>query len=201
MKSNSEMSASQSYQYTKLLPGELRYLSLDPGSDNKPLSCTLHTTPLAEATFEAVSYVWGSDVKDQQIVCDGHVLQITTSLFKVLQRVRQADAPRNLWADMICINQEDRDEKGEQVAIMGQIYRRATRVLILIGSNNHGHGDRVRSLLDGVCTFLENVLSEIPTGWNTFPYPLDDDPILTDVRWESIRLLLSESWFERGWGE
>jgi hypothetical protein len=196
------MSTPTSYQYTKLLRDELRYLSLDPGSDDKPLSCTLHTTTLlAEASFEAVSYVWGSDVKDQKIVCDGHILQITSNLFEVLHRIRHPVTPRDLWVDSICINQEDLDEKSQQVEMMGEIYHEATCVLVMMGSNDHGHGDCVRSLLDSVCTSLDNVLSQIPTDWNTFPHPSDDDPILTDVRWESMRLLLSESWFERGWGE
>jgi len=177
----------------------IRYLILHAGSGDDPLECTLHTALMAESEYEAVSYVWGSDVRDQQIICDGRTLALTTNLFRVLQRVRQPDAPRSIWADLICINQDDLDEKGHQVGIMGQIYRHATRVLIHMGDNDRGHGPQVCSLLNNICYIIDSIIPLIPEGWNTFPYPRTDEPILTDPRWDSLRLLLEETWFTRGW--
>lgn len=109
----------QAYQYSQLSHGanaedgghSIRYLVLHAGSADDPLECTLQTVSMAEATYEAVSYVWGSDVRDQQIICDGRSLAITTNLFKVLKRVRQPDATRSIWADLICIDQDNLDEK------------------------------------------------------------------------------------------
>jgi hypothetical protein len=177
----------------------IRYLTLHAGSGDEPLQCTLHTAPLAQTKFEAVSYVWGSDVRDQVIICDGRKLALTTNLFRVLQRVRRPDTSRSIWADLICIHQENLDEKGHQVAIMGAIYRHASRVLIHMGGEDKGHGPKVQSLLDTVCATIDNVLTMIRTDWNTFPYPSQEDPILTDPRWESLQLLLEETWFTRGW--
>jgi hypothetical protein len=41
--------------------------------------------------------------------------------------------PRILWIDAICINQDDNDERGEQVARMGAIYGQATTVVLWLG--------------------------------------------------------------------
>lgn len=38
-----------------------------------------------------------------------------------------------LWIDQICIDQDDRDERGDQVKIMGQIYSSCSRVLVWLG--------------------------------------------------------------------
>jgi hypothetical protein len=188
------------YEYDELPQDDtIRYLTLHAGSGNDPLRCSLHTAPMPKTEFEALSYVWGSDVRDQQIICDGRTLALTTNLFLVLQRVRQPDAPRKIWADLISINQEDLDEKSHQVAIMGQIYRHASRVLIHMGNDDMGHGPQVCSLLSDICTVIDDILPMIPEGWNTFPYPNKDDLILTDPRWDSLRLLLGETWFTRGW--
>jgi hypothetical protein len=188
------------YEYDELPQSDvIRYLTLHPGSANDPLECTLHTAPMAETVFEAVSYVWGSEVRDQQIVCNGRTLALTTSLFRVLQRVRQPDEPRQIWADFICIDQGNLEEKGHQVAIMGHIYRHASRVLIYMGSDHQGHGPQVCSLLDTICTTIDGILPIIKDDWNTFPYPEQNDGIFTDLRWESLRLLLEETWFSRGW--
>jgi hypothetical protein len=177
----------------------IRYLVLHPGSGNDPLECTLHTTLMADTNFEAVSYVWGSDDRDQTILCDGRILALTTNLFQVLQRIRLRDTPRSIWADLICINQENLEEKGHQVGIMGQIYRHASRVLIHMGDDNHGHGLQVCSLLYDVCTGIDRILPVIASGWNTFPYPQPEEPILDDRRWDSLLVLLEEPWFTRGW--
>ncbi|KAH6373965.1 hypothetical protein HBI34_071220 [Parastagonospora nodorum] len=194
----------EGYKYTPFPQDDskgdyIRYLTLHAGSGDEPLQCTVHTAPMVHTEYEAVSYVWGSDVRDQMITCNGRQLPITTNLFRVLQRVRQPDAPRSIWADLICINQEDLDEKGYQVSIMGKIYRHANRVLIHMGGDDKGHGQKVRSLLETICTKIRQVLLMIPTDWNTYPYPDQGDSILTDSRWDSLRLLLEETWFTRGW--
>jgi hypothetical protein len=187
------------YKYDELPQGNaIRYLTLHAGSGNDPLQCSLHTAPMPETQFEALSYVWGSDVRDQEITCDGRTLALTTNLFRVLQRVRRPDAPRRIWADLICINQENLDEKSYQVAIMGQIYRHACRVLIHMGNDDEGHGPQVCSLLNDLCTSIDDILPTIGEDWDTFPYPKEDDPILTDPRWDSFRLLLDVPWFTRG---
>ncbi|KAF0324640.1 hypothetical protein GQ607_008079 [Colletotrichum asianum] len=78
------------------------------------------------ATFEAISYVWGTHSRNEIVICDGKRLKITKNLRTALQRVRLPGGTRRLWADSICINQEDPNERGHQVALMGDIYSKAT---------------------------------------------------------------------------
>jgi hypothetical protein len=39
-----------------------------------------------------------------------------------------------MWADAICINQEDDDEKSFQVAMMGQVYAAAAHTIIFLST-------------------------------------------------------------------
>ena len=41
-----------------------------------------------------------------------------------------------LWADAVCINQPDNEEKMHQIAMMGEIYNRATNVRIWLGGKS-----------------------------------------------------------------
>jgi hypothetical protein len=191
----------RAYEYNQLpCDNFIRYLVLHPGRGNEPLICNLLTASLSDSTFEAISYVWGSSKKSKRIVCDDRFVKITTNLSKVLRRLRFADAPRNLWADGICINQKDLEEKGYQVAMMGQIYRSAIRVLIYISSDDDGHGPRLCSLLDDVNSMIDLTCQQIDmSSWDSFPYPNEDDPILIDTRWSSFHHLLGLTWFRRGW--
>jgi hypothetical protein len=112
----------------------IRYMVLEAGKDDEALVCSLRMSRLRKMPyFEAISYVWGSDDRNHEILCDGEIVKITTNLQQVLRRVRLATASRTLWADSICINQEDGAEKGEQVRLMGAIYSKADRVLVCVG--------------------------------------------------------------------
>jgi hypothetical protein len=191
--------APEHYQYASLSPGGyIRTLVLLPGSGQETLRCSLQTSLISDTRFEAISYVWGSDIKDHAIVCQGQTLAITSNLWTVLQNVR-SDVPRVLWADSICINQEDLEEKSHQVRMMGQIYRSANRVLIFIGSDDFGHGANVSSLLDDMSAMIRPIIEQPDVAPHSFPWPDDNAPILKDTRWESLGSLFEQSWFTRGW--
>jgi hypothetical protein len=190
----------KTYPYDQLPQGDVfRYLVLQPGVGDEPLVCNIQTAPITDTHFEAVSYVWGPPNRDQTIVCQGHVMNITPSLAKVLRRVRLLNKPLKVWADSLCINQEDLKEKGNQVALMGKIYRSANRVLIHIGSDDGGHGPAVCSLVEEVNTMVQTAFKTIDKSWDSFPYPDEDDPLLVDPRWDALYVLLKQDWFDRGW--
>ncbi|KAK8093457.1 HET-domain-containing protein [Apiospora hydei] len=50
-----------------------------------------------------------------------------------LEDIRHASRTVSLWADALCINQQDTGERGHQVRIMGDIYRRAASTIIYLG--------------------------------------------------------------------
>jgi hypothetical protein len=192
------------YKYSPLPPGSFfRYLILYPGAKHSPLHCSLSVSPLDPPTapFEAISYVWGSNDRDHTILCDKYMLYITANLYEVLQSFRLPDAPRNLWADSICIDQENVDEKGSQVAAMGEIYSSAERVLIQIGGDDEGNAKSVVSLIKDVCTWIDSVLPTLgtPIRWGSFPLSKPGDAFTEDVRWHAVRELLVQDWFYRGW--
>lgn len=87
--------------------------------------------------YEAISYAWGpSEFSNHITLGGGSVLKITLSLYQALQRFRFDDRQRTLWADAICINQNDNLEKSSQVRKMGQIYKQARPTLVWLGESN-----------------------------------------------------------------
>jgi hypothetical protein len=189
----------QLYQYDTLpQDGSFRTLILQPGIGDEPLECKLETSLMRSTSFEAISYVWGSDIKDHEIACKGHTIPITINLWTVLRHLRRETA-RVLWADSICIKQEDTGEKSHQVAMMGQIYRSASQVLIFLGADDAGHGAHVHSLLDDRIAYINDDVARYGIIEKVFPFPAEDAPILKDKRWVSFNHMLRQSWFRRGW--
>jgi hypothetical protein len=226
-KMNAE-SAPVDYKFAPLPEGQfIRYLVLEPGRGDDPLVGSLHASHLDETPpFEAISYVWGTPVRDQVITCmvagaagDGTasptaapsaqlpsrrtILRVTPNLRDALRRVRNISTPRVLWADSICINQNDPREQGHQVAFMGRIYAAAIRVLVVLGPDPAGQAAAASSLVKDVHAMVRRTLATPPVApdlaWDSFPHPALDEPLLTDPRWSALGKLVSQPWFARGW--
>ncbi|KAK0735149.1 heterokaryon incompatibility protein-domain-containing protein, partial [Lasiosphaeria miniovina] len=121
----------------------IRLLHLDPSDDRTaPITITISEHRLSEApTYDALSYAWG-DVDDMHdiVALDGstarRVLPVTKNCHSALRRLRLPDSQRALWVDAVCINQDDISERNAQVALMGGIYRDATRVVVDVGETS-----------------------------------------------------------------
>lgn len=125
-----------SYVYTPLSDAHsirlvLLYSAPDPAT---PLKCTITTRPLPDGVpFEALSYQWGNPDKTHTMFCDGVPLEITMSLYKALISLRSKDTDRVLWAEAVCIHQDDLVEKSTQVSYMAEIYKTAKRTVVYLG--------------------------------------------------------------------
>ncbi|KAM0146944.1 hypothetical protein ACHAQE_010483 [Botrytis cinerea] len=104
-------------------------------TDFTTVSCTLHVVSLREAPdYHALSYCWGDpDLPRAQILIDETEVEVTISLEQALKAFRHETKPMVFWADAICINQNDPEEKGEQIKLMTDIYSCASIVDIFLG--------------------------------------------------------------------
>ena len=124
--------------------------------------------------YETLSYVWGDPILSNEIIVNGSVIKLTKNLHTALWYLRSPDVPRVIWADGICINQLDLDERSCQVRIMDEIYRQARGVQIWLGEAEDIVSDTKQSadpdlwiLGDTVKRFVEflqseNLLSSLP---------------------------------------
>ncbi|KAJ0115555.1 Heterokaryon incompatibility protein 6 [Diaporthe amygdali] len=194
---------SDSYQYQHIQDSaEIRCLTLSAGNTNDPLVCVLeHHNLNTNPPFEAISYVWGNHTKNREITCNGRCLQITSNLYESLQQIRHADRERILWADSVCINQEDKKEKGHQVSLMARIYSQADRVLITLGTDDisSAHSRRAATLLGEVNDMVQTTIKGICQDWNSYPFDQADPSLMADSRWKSVEQLARHPWFRRGW--
>lgn len=131
------------FQYTPIWPGYIRVLDLVRSPDG-PLRCSLRTVKLddPDTVFTALSYVWGDGAQpfSMDVVPDNRTIPLTSSLHNALQDLCDcADVqPKTFWADQICINQKDDEEKSHQVAQMDQVYKCAKRVVTYLGHSEEG---------------------------------------------------------------
>jgi hypothetical protein len=121
-------------RHQSMIRTPLRLLILKQGLTPDPLECELRVAELEDLPeYDALSYVWGDLQHLVTIKCCGRDFAIRQNLYSALNHLRSPVQDRILWADAICINQQDLQERGEQVAFMGRIYAAARRVLVWVG--------------------------------------------------------------------
>src|SRR5437016_2643904 len=132
--------AQESFTYDPLpLHGDsIRVLRLHRGGVRDPIRCTLYTTSLKQAarSYDALSYAWGIQDHSEPILVNGGEMVIRRNLFAFLCMLRSPEDDIHLWADAVCIDQQNNREKNHQVQQMGRIYEssRITHVWLGFGS-------------------------------------------------------------------
>ena len=121
----------------------IRVLQILPGAPESELRLHIseidldHTHP-----YHAISYTWGDDLATTTIHIDDEPFEVRQNLFGFLRQLRAQSYASDLWVDAISIRQDDLVEKGQQVGMIGDIFKRAERVLVWVGE----HADSTEAL-------------------------------------------------------
>jgi hypothetical protein len=89
------------------------------------------TTP----PYIALSYTWGDPRDVVPLQVGGTTMMVTRNLRDALIAIRSEPLISSfpVWADAVCINQNDIKERNNEVKKMLEVYRRASRVIIWLG--------------------------------------------------------------------
>jgi hypothetical protein len=196
------------YVYTPLSKQDagrwIRVLDLHPSEDRAaPLRISLRTVTLERGLqYEAISYVWGSP-NDTVEICiadndspasDCRPHRIRANLAAGLLAFRHKDMKRTLWADALCINQNDTDERSSQVEMMGLIFWLAESVLIWLGPDPDSIAQDVFDSLHPLAEFFWHHHAGLGPHWDAHEVEALDPRL-----WKGISALYANPWFTRVW--
>ncbi|UPK99020.1 hypothetical protein LCI18_009955 [Fusarium solani-melongenae] len=129
--------------YRRLDPStsEIRLLEVpsDGSEDWGLITVSLDNNP----KYFALSYVWGEKKDLKKILLQGQDIEVTPNLASALSRIRSGNLERSstpikyLWADAICINQQDNEERSKQVQLMNHIFFCAEAVYAWVGQRDY----------------------------------------------------------------
>ena len=135
------------FRYSLLEDDHIRLLLIkEAPSTDDTLLCEMTTAKLPASgddtdssnlpSFTALSYVWGDPAQNRTVWIGSKKLAITANLETALIYLRQRDEPRMVWADSVCINQDDVAERNHQVHRMHTIYSSAAKTIVYLGGNH-----------------------------------------------------------------
>lgn len=162
--------------YSNLEPGQMRLLKLHRGTGR--LRCSIIVaTDCNHLSYEALSYVWGSEHHPKQLQLNNRSYYITQNLDKALRQLRSRDQDRILWVDALVINQSDLSERENEIEKMSGRFSGATRTIAWIGhadswleqflnSLNEMSLEQIRSLRGGTQIRILNLLLRDLPYWS-----------------------------------
>lgn len=139
---------------------QIRLIEILSQSPDERVSCKLHTVSLDEKPYYiCLSYVWGDQSVTEEILIDGIPTQVTVNLATALKHAKKhwinikkesgkATEPSTfrIWADAICINQDDLLEKTAQVQLMTKLYSSSDFALGWLSSTDEWIADTLSTL-------------------------------------------------------
>ncbi|PHH90341.1 hypothetical protein CDD83_3939 [Cordyceps sp. RAO-2017] len=182
-------------QFSSSFAGELFLAYLDRADDIVP--------------FEALSYTWGHPEPVDHVTVNGGRLSIANNLSIALPYLRREDRDRILWIDAICIDQDDKKERGHQVQQMGKIFSQADTVVCWLGPATNDTNlvmSNLRLLQQESVRrghrHLNDSWSSIQRAWADRHDDHNYDKLQSQSpvrQCAGMRLLLESNWFKRVW--
>lgn len=189
-----------------------RLLHLDTRNDYEPLRGKItHQYIDGLGPYVALSYIWNDPQPTESILINENdkffTCKITRSLYDALcdfraWRRKVPQMPYTVWADGVCINQADLEERAQQVSFMGTIYGQATIVLVDLATDLTCN-DCFQKLVHDLVSFgNKRESAKDPLHFETCNsrdlerYGL---PGANDPRWELLSTFMDSTWATRLW--
>lgn len=128
------------------------------------------------------------------MVCNNAVKYIQQNLYDILVQLRNSNILGPIWIDALCINQGDISERNSQVAQMGEIYKRAIRVIVWLGKEDGYTKTALESLERSTLTLedYERDKSSSLREHRRCPYTYDEDCAI-------LYFMVQRIWYSRLW--
>ncbi|KAI7181615.1 hypothetical protein KC363_g9092 [Hortaea werneckii] len=123
-------------EHDSKLKCDLDNFSFNPPSSGNERRRSLAAHGAILPGFLALSYAWAQDSQRRQVSVNGESTEVTGNLNSGLEALEASPIIRDVykvWADAICIDQENLQERNREVARMRDVYRASTNIVIWLG--------------------------------------------------------------------
>lgn len=179
---------------------EIRILRLKPTNCRNDrqqhedhLECLLEHRSLDDLfEYTALSYAWQNGSPPQKISLSGFEQLVSANLADALRQLRRESEDVVIWADQLCINQNDDVEKASQIHEMGRIYENATCVIAWLGVSSADSDLVITTLRHLAKQEYEVLLSNVRLLLDIAQELDESSPtssVTTPTKWHSVELL------------
>lgn len=146
--------------------------------------------------YTALSYSWEGQTPTESIYIRdsgprGHLtLNVTKNLKAALSQLRDVSEDQTFWADAVCMNQDDRAEKSQQLPLMPRIYGQADRVCVWLGEQDPEGSQKIDTAM--AFGLIKKIIK-----WEDYDTVVEKQT--TCEEWDSFHAMMNRNWFSRRW--
>ncbi|ROW03245.1 hypothetical protein VSDG_01564 [Cytospora chrysosperma] len=162
----------------------------------------MHVSLDDDPPYIAVSYAWGDHApvgrfkSDQEGAAN---FEYNRAVFEIVNTLVPEGSTLYLWIDAVCINQQDDAEKGIQVGLMGEIFRKSRQVVIFLGEADEDTTTNM-DLISRAIPIIEEDFPEWATEEDVARFEAESTKAGIPPRaWCSVHALALRRWFTRYW--
>lgn len=172
---------------------EIRLLRIHPNTVDAPVQCSFQIINLDHQlgeSYETLSYSWQNAPATETIHIGLSQIKVSLTLLDAIKRLRNNSEVRVLWADALCINQDDKEEKSQQVGLMGRVYSQCKQVAVWLGSTGTIPPDTARTVIETL-TCMATRPDDKPS-WV-------EDPAQHKSIADGLKAFMNAPWWKRIW--
>lgn len=186
---------------------EIRLFHIHPGTWDADIEGEFSVVSLKnDSEFVALSYTWGNviDAPPTTVKVQGQPIPVSPNLHEALRRLRWHALQYEevvIWADALCINQADMQEKQHQIPLMRKIYSECQHTDVWLGELSHINllpDPESRDPIEAV----KNVIAKLKTDAHLTSISLFDRDE-TDTHFTNVQKIFDSvsrsPWFTRRW--
>ncbi|KAK5654496.1 hypothetical protein OQA88_7124 [Cercophora sp. LCS_1] len=184
-------------QYPPRLDVYIQHVSLAARPDSKP------------PQYKAFSYAWPKNKALRKVFIGGprareQIFEIPGGVYDMLAyfchfNARNPQGMDQFWVDQICINQSDTSEKEYQVDMMAEIYKRACKVLVWLGTPSDDIAGAISLINNHDAELFTKIIAAKKQADTNQPVDPVNSSYLNEGWWAGLRNLLRRDWWSRTW--
>jgi hypothetical protein len=183
------------FAYRPLALGHIRLLSIS-GEDGEFIYKLSHVDLASAPKYMALSYTWGDQTRDQDLLVNDGVLKVIQNIKIILPYLFGKYPSQQFWIDGICINQEGDREKEVQIPLMHKIYTQAAACIAWLGESS----PPIEMAIPMIPMLAERFQGyDSRQGFQDNSFIAQGLPIPSSPIWAGLDDLFGKDWFTRVW--
>lgn len=193
--SYASMAQHASFEHERLVLADksIRLFQVQRGQKDEPIRLRMtQFSAQRRPSYKAISYTWGTPDNAQQILVNGRAFLLHINLWNLLYHLRAKEETCFLWADALCINQQNMRERNFHVQLMGKIYEKAESVIVWLGLPSPDRTE-IRAM-----EFVREIAAFRHTNSDVMFNKVYFDPSIRH-RWQTLLRMTQHVYFTRTW--
>ena len=130
------MENAELYSHRPVGDGCFRIFILQPGGCDMPVFCRMTTNKEYPGSYDTISWAWKYPIEEVLVYIDDLPFYVPRELYSAINALRSPVSECAFWADAICIDMSNLQERFNTIKLFRHIFMKSSRVCVWLGDED-----------------------------------------------------------------